>query len=145
MRFGSRAPKFSALQHAGIIVAGLSAVPGTESPGRACLESARDLSAGQDVARNDFYFSAGSREVGDFKQSIGGIEADADNIDDRVGGGAWFPKSNASFWHAGNLDERRNFASMMGRALAISRRARILTVCDKFPNSNLREASACDK
>ena len=75
------AAKFAAVKVSGVIVADGADIVGAQSPPLAGDESGGDLAAGHDLCAEHFYFGAEGGELGKLEDSVGGVFADAENIE----------------------------------------------------------------
>src|SRR5712692_1024595 len=81
-RLDAGAGKLALLQFGGPIVAHFADVSRTQAPLLAGNQRARHLAAGMDLSREELDLGIESREMGQADQSIGGVQADAGDIDD---------------------------------------------------------------
>lgn len=82
-KFGAdaSAAKFALVQCGGWIIADNSDVTGAEPPALTSQEGSGDLAARHDFGSQHFDFSSQSREFGQAQDGIGGVFADAENIE----------------------------------------------------------------
>lgn len=81
MGFDTKTGKFGTMERGGVVVAEFPNVAGAESPGLAGHYGGRDLSAGEDIGGMKFDLGARSGEARQGDQCVGGVEADADQVD----------------------------------------------------------------
>src|SRR5712692_3215676 len=82
VRLDAGAGKLAVLQFGGPIVAHFADVSRTQAPLLAGNQRARHLAAGMDLSREELDLGIESREMGQADQGIGGVQADAGDIDD---------------------------------------------------------------
>jgi len=86
MRFHAMVGELGAVKGCGEVVANFADVAGAESPGLAGDHCGGNLAAGEDVGGAEFDFRSGGRELVDGDESVGGVEADTDDVNFTYGG-----------------------------------------------------------
>jgi hypothetical protein len=81
MGLDTGASKFRAMERGGVVVADFADVAGAQAPLLAGDHGGGDLAAGQNLGGAEFDFGATGGIVGDGDESVGGVEADADDVE----------------------------------------------------------------
>ena len=81
MRFHAEAREFGAVQGGGEIVADFADVAGAQSPGLAGDHGGGDLASGEDASGAEFHLGPSGGELVNGNERVGGVEADADDVD----------------------------------------------------------------
>jgi len=86
MRFDAEVCELGAVQRSGEVVADFADIAGAEPPRLAGDHSGGDLAAGEHVGGAEFDFGAGGGVMMNRNKRVGGVEADADDVDFGCGG-----------------------------------------------------------
>jgi hypothetical protein len=81
MRLDAVVGELGAVQGSGEVVADFADIAGAQSPGLAGDHGGGDLAAGKDVSGAEFDFGTGGGVVVNGNERVGGVEADADDVD----------------------------------------------------------------
>jgi hypothetical protein len=81
MRFDAEARELGAMQRSGKVVTDFADVTRAKSPGLAGDHGGGDLASGENVGGAEFDFGTGGGVVLNGNQRVGGVEADANDVD----------------------------------------------------------------